>query len=99
MTVSRSAICLSEDHLVIKTLFNGLLWMDLKTKDLMHTTPGWALGPTPKQRLTPIQFLGVDEVVTGTDAGQLLIFKMTSDKPSSTLDVHGGKRSNVAHFA
>jgi hypothetical protein len=95
MTVSSSAISLSENHLVIKTLFNGLIWADIKTRDLMHTTPGWALGPAPEQQLTPVQFLGVDEVATGTDTGQILIFKIHSNKPTSTLDLHGGKRSNV----
>jgi hypothetical protein len=95
MTVSSSAISLSVDHLVIKTLFNGLFWVDVKTGDLMHTTPGWAVGPAPEQQLTPIQFLGLDEVATGTDTGQILIFKIHSNKPTSTLDLHGGEKCNV----
>lgn len=92
MTVSSSGITLSENHLVVKTLFNGLLWVNIETHDLIHTSPGWALGPAPEQQLTPVQFLGTDEVATGTDMGQILILKMDSNKPTSTLDLHGGKR-------
>ncbi|KAJ7223211.1 hypothetical protein GGX14DRAFT_387548 [Mycena pura] len=51
-----SGISLSENHLVVKTLFNGLLWFDIETHDLIHTSPGWALGPAPEQQLTPFNF-------------------------------------------
>ncbi|KAJ7219923.1 hypothetical protein GGX14DRAFT_389339 [Mycena pura] len=34
-----SGISLSKNHLVIKTLFNGLLWVDIETHDLIHTSP------------------------------------------------------------
>lgn len=97
MTVYSSAMSLSEDHLVIKTLFNGLAWVEIKTHDLIHTTPGWAVGPALEQQLTPIQFLGVDEVATGTDTGQIFIFKIHGNKPISTLDLHGGKRDLLAN--
>lgn len=91
MTVSSSAISLSEDQLVIKTLFNGMAWIQMKTHEVKYTTPGWALGPAPEQQLTPVHFLGVDVVATGTDMGHIFIFNIHSNKPASTLDLHGGE--------
>jgi hypothetical protein len=73
-------------------MFDGIFWIDIGTGESAYTTPDWAVGPTPEQNITPIQFVGVDMVATGTNTGQILVFKIHENKPTSTLDLHGGER-------
>ena len=73
-------------------MFDGIFWIDIQTGESTYTTPDWAVGPTPEQNITPIQFVGVDMVATGTNIGQILIFKIHENKITSSLDLHGGER-------
>jgi hypothetical protein len=73
-------------------MFDGLFWLDTNTGESAYTTPNWAVGPKPEQNITPIQFVGVDMVATGTNTGQILLFKIHKNKPAFTLDLHGGER-------